>query len=208
MKFVLFVEGHTEALTVPRFLKLWLDPRLSEPVGIQAVRFAGWSELVKKLPKKARMHLEGPDKERIIAAAGLLDLYGPSFYPAHMVEAAERCAWGIQHFTDQVGHPKFRMFFAVHELEAWLLSQPAILAPKVAAALPGKTRNPEEVNFHEPPSALLRRLYREQLGQAYKKTSYGSALFAKANPDIAYERCPNLRRMFDEMLSLARSAGL
>ena len=195
-------------MAVPRFLKLWLDPRLSEPVGIQAVRFAGWSELVRKLPKKARMHLEGPDKERIIAAVGLLDLYGPNFYPTGVVSAAERRAWGIRNFTDQVAHPKFRMFFAVHELEAWLLSQPGILAPKVAAALPGKTRNPETVNFREPPSSLLARLYRQQLDQAYKKTSYGGALFAKANPDIAYEKCPNLKGMLDEMLSLAKSAGL
>jgi hypothetical protein len=28
MKFVLFVEGHTEKKAVPRFLKKWLDPQV------------------------------------------------------------------------------------------------------------------------------------------------------------------------------------
>ena len=45
MKFILFVEGHTESKAVPSFLKRWLDPRLSKPIGIQSVRFDGWAEL-------------------------------------------------------------------------------------------------------------------------------------------------------------------
>ena len=39
MKFVLFVEGYTEKYGVPAFLKRFLDPRLSRPVGIKAVTF-------------------------------------------------------------------------------------------------------------------------------------------------------------------------
>ena len=45
MKFILFVEGHTEDKALPAFLKRWLDPRLESPVGIQTVRFDGWPEL-------------------------------------------------------------------------------------------------------------------------------------------------------------------
>ena len=46
-----------------RFLFLrWLDPRLAKPVGIKTVCFDGWQELVKDSPKKAAMHLEGPEK--------------------------------------------------------------------------------------------------------------------------------------------------
>ncbi len=41
MKFVLFVEGHTEKAAVGPFLKRWLDPQLSSPVGIKTVRFEG-----------------------------------------------------------------------------------------------------------------------------------------------------------------------
>ena len=39
MKFVLFVEGHTER-AIPEFLKRWLDPQLSQRAGIQTVRFS------------------------------------------------------------------------------------------------------------------------------------------------------------------------
>jgi len=41
MKFVLFVEGPTERLSLPSFLKRWLDARLNQPVGIQPVKFEG-----------------------------------------------------------------------------------------------------------------------------------------------------------------------
>lgn len=53
MKFVLFVEGHTEQKAVPSFLKRWLDPKLQQAVGIKSVRFDGWPELVKDVAIKA-----------------------------------------------------------------------------------------------------------------------------------------------------------
>jgi hypothetical protein len=64
MRFVLFVEGHTEDKALPKFLKKWLDPKLSKPIGIRTVRFDGWPELVKDAPTKAKMHLNGPAKDR------------------------------------------------------------------------------------------------------------------------------------------------
>lgn len=39
MRFILFCEGHTECKALPAFLKRWLDPKLSSPVGIKPVRF-------------------------------------------------------------------------------------------------------------------------------------------------------------------------
>ncbi len=60
MKFVLFVEGYTEKKAIAAFLKRWLDPRLSQPVGIQTVRFDGWAEMVKDMPNKVRRYMEGP----------------------------------------------------------------------------------------------------------------------------------------------------
>ena len=41
MKFVLFVEGHTEKKSIAPFLKRWLDPKLKQSVGFQVVRFDG-----------------------------------------------------------------------------------------------------------------------------------------------------------------------
>ena len=203
MKFILFVEGHTEKKALPAFLKRWLDEKLQSPVGVQAVQFEGWAEFRKGVKKKALLHLNGPQQADIVAVIGLLDLYGPSFYPNHLTTADERCAWAKKHFETEVGHPKFRQFFAVHELEAWLLSQPDLFPPEVCQSFPGRIAQPETVNFQTPPSKLLSELYQGRLKQTYKKVTHGKDLFDKLDPAIAYGRCPNLRSMLDEMLKLA-----
>jgi hypothetical protein len=206
MRFVLFVEGHTEKKSLPEFLKRWLDPRLSEPVKIKVVKFGGCGDYVKEMPKRALSHLNGPGHEEIIAAIGLLDLYGPTFYPGSKTTANERYKWAKKELETKVDHPKFRQHFAVHECEAWLLSDPDVLPSEVSKKVPG--RPPEEVNFNEPPKKLLQKLYRERLQTTYKEVTAGAELFAKLNPEVAHRKCPRLRAMLEEMLSLAKAAGL
>ena len=89
MKIVLFVEGHTEHQAAAAFLKRWLDTRLDKPVGVQTVRFEGWPELVSGCATHARRHRDSP-KGDVIAVLALLDLYGPTSYPADKEAAAER----------------------------------------------------------------------------------------------------------------------
>lgn len=204
MRFILFVEGYTEKKSLPQFLKKWLDPRIQQPIGIQAIRFEGWQELVKDAPQKARMHLNGPNKNNIIAAISLLDLYGPTFYPNHIINSEERYAWGKKYLEDKVNHPLFFQFFAVHEVEAWLLSQPDIFPVKVKNAFPSKIQTPESVNFHEPPAKLLERLYPLHLKRSYKKVVNGEELFDKLDPNTAYHNCPKLKELLDKMLELAQ----
>lgn len=208
MNFILFIEGHTEKKALPQFLKKWLDPKLTKPVGIKTVRFEGWQELVKDMPKKAGLYLNGPQKHDIIAVIALLDLYGPTFYPAGKETAPERYEWAKAHLESKVGHPKFRQFFAVHETEAWLLSDPNLFPNEVKIALPGKIQRPEEVNFDKPPARLLEQIYKEKIKRTYKKTTHGSELFGKLDANLAYTKCPRLKEFFDEMLKLAKEAGL
>jgi hypothetical protein len=112
MKFVLFVEGHTEQRSVPAFLKRWLDEQLRQPVGVQPVRFEGWPELWRDTPNKARMYLSDPrKKDDIVGVIALLDLYGPTFYPLEMKTISERYEWAKKKLEDDVGHHKFRLFF-------------------------------------------------------------------------------------------------
>ncbi len=208
MKFVLFVEGYTEKKSLAEFLKRWLDPRLAKPVGIRTVRFDGWTDYVRGTPKKAGLYLHGPDREDIVAVIGLLDLYGPTFYPEQLTSANERYAWAKQKLEGEVDHPKFRQHFAVHECEAWLLSDPSVLPSEVSKKLPGKCGQPETVNFDEPPKKLLQKLYREKLGGAYKEVTHGAGMFAELDPNLAHKKCPRLREMLNEMLALAEAAGL
>lgn len=207
MKFVLMVEGRTERESAGSFLKRWIDPLLHQPVGINVVSFDGYSDLIRKMAIKARMYLEGPKRSEIIAVIGLLDLYGPTFYPADRITADERFAWGKERFEKEVKHRKFRFWFAVHEFEAWLLSQPEVFPREIKDALPAKVAQPERVNFGEPPGRLLDRVYRQQTKRNYKKTTYGKQLFAKLDPAVARKECPRLKEMLDEMLLLARAEG-
>lgn len=205
MKFILFVEGHTEKTALPDFLKRWLDARLSQRVGIKPVRFEGWAELRRDTPKKARMYLDGPDGEDIIGVISLLDLYGPTIYPPDRKTAQDRYAWAKAEMEKQVGHQKFRQFLAVHETEAWLLSQPDIFPAAVSDALHKRTAQPESINFEEPPAKLLDGLYRDKLRQSYKKVAHGKRLFEKLDPNTACEKCSRLKDILDEMLAMAKA---
>jgi len=208
MKFVLFVEGHTESKAIPAFLKRWLDGKLSQKVGIDPVRFEGWSEMIRDLPDKTCRHLRSPGASEIIAVIALLDLYGPTFYPAERTSAEDRLEWATKDLQKKVNQTRFRVFFAVHEVEAWLLSKPDLFPSPIRQVLPNKIQHPESVNFDEPPAKLLQRLYVNRLGRNYRKVTDGSQLFGKLSPDDVYAKCPNFRDMMDQMLELARAAGL
>lgn len=203
MKFVLFCEGWTEKGALPDFLRRWLNSKLPAKVGVQPVRFNGWAEMVKDSPVKARLHLCNPN---IIAVVALLDLYGPTFYPADRTTVADRYEWAKAHLEKKVGDPRFLQCFAVHDIEAWILSQPDVLPPEVRKKLPAKHVKPETVNFDEPPAYLLNRLYEEATGRTYKKRTYGEELFRELDPQLVWERCPYFRRLADELVNLAKKA--
>jgi len=60
----------------------------------------------------------------------------------------------------------------------------------------------------EPPAKLLDRLYTGKLNRRYKKTTDGTNLFRAVDPTVAYAKCPNLKLLLDDMLQLAKEAGL
>jgi hypothetical protein len=206
MKFVLFVEGHTERKALPEFLRRWLDVRLPQKVGIKVVRFEGWGDYCDGIAKKVELNLGGKAGADVIGGIGLLDLYGPKFYPDDKIATAERYKWAKDWLEKRVAHPNFRQHFAVHETEAWLLAEPKLLPIAVSKALPGKCNQPESVNFNEPPAKLLERLYKEKLGKSYKKVIDGANLFADLSPDVAHGKCPYLRRLLQDMLALGQAA--
>ncbi len=206
MKFVLFVEGYTEQKVVGPFLKRWLDSRTRESVGIKVVRFDGWPEMVKDMPKKAKMHLNGPDRHNVVAVLALLDLYGPTLYPSHLRTSRERLEWATQEMENRIGDTRFRMFFAVHELEAWLLSQPEIFPKPIANAVSGISNAPEDVDFDAPPSRRLCEFFQQKTGRTYKKTTHGIQYFTKLDPEMAAQKCPELRRMLEAMLKMVHDS--
>jgi hypothetical protein len=203
MKFLLFVEGSTEKI-LPSFLKRWLDSRLPAPVGVRVIGFEGLSDYYAGIRRRVERSLSEKTGAEVIAAIGLLDLYGPTFYPTDKKTADERYAWAKEHLERRVGNSRFRQHFAVHETEAWLLAHPEVLPNEVRKALPRGTSRPETVNFDNPPARLLARLYQERLGRKYKKVIDGANLFRLLDPERAYEKCPALKALLDDMLELAQ----
>lgn len=204
MRFVLAVEGGTEKRVLQAFLERWLNAELPQRVGVQIVSLNGYGNFRRKIEKTARNHLHGPDNNEIIAVIGLMDLYGPQFYPDHLAQPEERRQWGVTHFQQKVDQDRFRMFFAVHELEAWLLSQPDIFPREVRSAIQSISSQPENVNFDAPPAKRLHDIYRSRLKKDYKKVTNGKRLFSKLDPMAAADKCPHLKAMLEEMLTLAR----
>lgn len=206
MKFVLFVEGHTEK-ALPGFLGRWLNPQLTQAVGVKVVRFDGAADMIKSMLDRAERFLNAP-KQDVIAVIGLLDLYGlPLTIAASQKTVTERCARAKVYLERKVGQPKFRQFFAVHETEAWLLSQPGIFSEPMQEEIAIRAQHPETVNNQEPPAELLHRLYQKHYKRDYKKRVDGTNLFDGLDPAAACQKCPHLKLMLEEMLHLARDIG-
>jgi hypothetical protein len=209
MNFIFLVEGKTERLGLPAFLKKWLDPRLSQPVGIRPRNMGGCSDFISDAVGITMKELADPANRDLIAVIGLLDLYGPQkFYPNGVASIADRCQWGRRFFEEKVANPRFKMYFAVHETEAWLLSGPELFPRQVAEKLPGKIREPEKVDFDEPPAKLLDKLYYQYLKRHYNKVVYGNSYFRALDPNIVYCKCPYFATMMDELEEMAHRAGL
>jgi hypothetical protein len=207
MKFVLLVEGETERRSLPEFLGRGLNQQLNKKVGIDTIDMRGWSNFTKEVRKRTHTHLDSPRANSIIAVIGLLDLYAPTFYPNLKASSDEKHDWAVNHFESLVDRARFRMFFAVHEIEAWILSQPNLLPQPVQSSLPGSIAHPETVNHDQPPSHRLKQAYRDKLKTTYKKTTDGVNSFRQLDPAVVAQKCPRFHQMLNEMLALAQAAG-
>jgi hypothetical protein len=206
VRLVLLVEGPTEKAAAA-FLKRWLDARVDPKIGIQTSKPAGGGcRLVDDMPKKAKLYLSDPKAGDLIGVVGLLDLHG-LVHPPGLTSVADRLQWWTDEIEKKVNHPRFRVFFAVHEVEAWLLSQPEIFPRDVRTELPKEIKDPERVDFEEPPAKLLQRVYRMATRREYKKVTHGTDLFRKLDPDVACSKCSQLRKMLNYMLEEAARAG-
>ena len=207
MKFVLFVEGDTEKDVLPHLLKRCLEPQLNRPIGVRPVNFHGWANLWRDFRQKADFYLRGrgngPD---IFAVVSLIYLYGPQFFPRHLKTAEERYTWAKAKAETEVGHERFRQFFAVHELEAWLLSEAGIFPKEVRKDIETLSAMPEEVNFVQPPKKRLDDIYEHRLKRRYQPRVDGAKLFRQLNPVVVQDKCPRFSAMIDELIKLANAA--
>lgn len=207
MKILLFVEGDTEFKALPKFINKIIESKLGRTIEIEPVNFKGKNNLIKEASKKAATHLGLDLANEISAIVSLLDLY-EAFDFSGMTTIDQKFTHAKSKMETAVGNPKFVQFFAVHETEAWLLSDPKIFPATIKSEITEKSPKPEEVNFDLPPSKLLDKLYREKLSpkgriEKYKKTLYGTDLFSRLDPEVVYQKCPYFKEMIDYIVHIA-----
>ena len=207
MRFELLTEGKTEKKAVREFLHRAVNARLTGHVGVSMTRFEGNGEYLRKAARKAQMFLSARDADEIVAVIGLLDLYGLPEQWQLGTTSDERRREVKSKIEEEVGHPRFRQFFAVHETEAWALSDPGVFPAGVRSRLQALSRNPEGVNLSKPPARRLNDAYLQELNRGYRKVVDGQGLFSRLDPQSVVEKCPCFAAMIEEMVRLAESAG-
>ena len=148
------------------------------------------------------MYLNSPKNKDIIAVVGLLDLYGLPIIPDNIYNVDDKVKWGRKHFQDIIGDDRFKMFFSIHEVESWLFSSPSIFPKEVQKSINALSRNPEQINFENPPAERLNAIYNKNLKKGYKKVEYGTQLFECLDPLVVRQKCPYFKQMVDELNSL------
>jgi len=201
VKIVVLVEGDTEAKALPPFFRRWLAAGGCGHVGVVASSFRGNDNYLKEYAKKARLFLAVKD---VIGVIGLLDLYGLKHPQALTGTVAQRYK-NMQRELEQNVAGAFRQHFAVHELEAWLISDPDLFDSRLRLNLPKKP--PEKINFDTPPAKVLEKQYPKVLGRDYKKTTDGVTLFLRLDPALAADKCPYLKILLDDLLDMARHSA-
>lgn len=198
MRILLYVEGDTEKC-LPGFFSRWLRAKIQDNIQIKPVNFHGVGNYRNEFARRARRDLQSTEVNGII---GVIDFYRSGLpYPNGSID--EKYAWAKQHMERHVGSQNFRQHFAVHETEAWLLSEPKIFPSAMRSGLP-KASNPETVNTIHPPSDRLKTLYRTGVNhRVYGKSVEGAYLFSRLDPEVASKRCPHLRLLLDDVLALA-----
>lgn len=176
---------------VSSFLKRWLDARCKQPTGLAPINFEGVGTYLNDYASVAQRLLRDSD---CLGVIGLLDWYGFPRNGTRVEEVRER-------LQASVSHSRFRQHFAVHETEAWLLSDLRLFPEVVGRLLP--KNDPEKINLRHPPSKALESAYRQALkNKSYDKIK-GARLFTELDPDLAASRCPHLKLLLDDLLELA-----
>ena len=203
---VVLVEGNSEKW-LDDFIHQLLTRKLPDAPQVQTVNMGGKDSYLKEVAARVQRYAA---QEIALAMFGLLDLYrfadnlkGFDYSPNSTV--AEKVGQAREHVVSKIA-PQFRsqfhQHFAVHEFEAYLLSDPKVFNSIDISDL---TDEPEAVNFDSPPSRRLIQRY-EAIGREYRKQTMARFLLPKVDPTLVYEKCLYFRAMIDEMIETVSQA--
>jgi len=203
MRITIYVEGQTEQGSLRDFFQRYLQSNNIQHIGIDIPPPSGSGFFQARYLKRVRTILDQP-KNDVIAVLGLADfLKFPKLIecPKQHEDQATQIQWLKTELERAVDDSRFQMFFAVYEIEAWLLSQPAIFAASIASKL-GSIPQPENI---PEPYKFINDSYLSVTRKEYDKVIHGRSLFQKLDPTTASAKCPHLRML---LMSLATFAKL
>jgi hypothetical protein len=221
-RLLMLVEGQSEEIFVKKTLTPFLAERrvyVQQPIVLWTKRipsgggFRGgvlnWNQI--------RKNLQPLTYDTDAWVTTLLDFYGlpedfPGYQEAHGPGDPRSQVVALQEkFADEIGHPRFIPFLALHEFEAWLFCSPnmvaehfgsASLATRVQKAV-DEAGEPELINHGEKthPKARL-----QGMGTGYKETSDGPTLVKKIGIPVIRGACSHFAGWLDQLEALGQGA--
>ncbi|MFP2895674.1 DUF4276 family protein [Corallococcus sp. 4LFB] len=214
---LILVEGQTEETFVrevlaPHLLRLGLAliPRL---VVTKYVKEGG--SFKGGVPQYA---LVQGDLRRLLGDTGatcvttMLDYYGlPRDFPGLATRPQGNCYTRVEHveraFAEDITHPRFLPYLALHEFEAMVFAEPGQCSISFSTeeitklkAIRAGVRSPEEINEH-PDTAPSKRVL--AISPGYQKTLHGPLAVMSIGLSIIRAACPHFAQWLSKLEALA-----
>lgn len=201
---VILCEGETEVIAVKEFIRRkWVEDDF-DSIGIRTIDLKGkLKDVHKKTPKFS-------EEKKVIAIFTLVDLHefkvvdlGKYKTLTEKISASKK--WLKKKFKKEV-LDKFHPHLAVHETEAWIFADGAALANRLGKNKIKPHKNAEKINDMKPPKKRLNDLFIKYKGIGYSEIKEGTPLFNRLNFEKVYSTCPNFRKFYDDLKSVAQAA--
>ena len=217
VKVLLLVEGQTEEAFVKNLLAKHLLERgvLAVPVIVATKRLLTGNKLRGGYAPYSRVRseiLRLLNDSSAECVTTMLDFYGlaPEF-PGRAIPAGrtahEKVSFVEQAWAADIGNSRFLPYLALHEFEAMLFAEPALIASSLgqSALLPqlrsirASVASPEEINDHEEtaPSKRLGKLF-----PSYNKPFYGELIAERIGIERIRSECVHFAAWLEKLESL------
>ena len=194
----LLVEGDTEERALPLLVERFLRGR-----GVTAGRpakknYRGIDRLIDALPDEVPRFLRDEPERQIVVIADFIGLRSEARGAGDLDTQVESARDWIASRVPATCRPSVSVHLLVHEYEALLLADAGALPFALPAEL--RSKDPERINLTSSPSSRLVELFWRQKKRRFRKTTEGVSWLGKADPEVIYRRCPNVRGLLDEVL--------
>ncbi len=218
-RLLVLVEGQSEELFVSRTLAPHLvahGVHVAKPILIWTKRLSGGGGHRGGIShyRQIRNSLDPLLRDRSAWVTTLIDFYGlPGDFPgvaacSGLTDPKARVVAVSQSFAEDVKHPRFIPFLALHELEAWLFASPESVAghfaqPSLADHMRGMLTEAGEAELIDGDPATHPKVRIRNLVPTYKEVADGATLLGKIGIEPIRTACPHFAQWLTLLENLA-----